>query len=81
MTQPSMHYFVLGSHHHEIARMVDSLQVGKFVEALGGCHTAHIIELATHKQLLVKKVGEILHNSDFESYMIKRPYLQVPDTA
>eukprot|EP00972_Heterocapsa_arctica_P107333 15810575-Heterocapsa_arctica.AAC.1 len=52
------------------------LQVGKVVETLGGCHTAHIIELATHKHLLANKVGEILHNSDFESYIMKRYYLQ-----
>eukprot|EP00972_Heterocapsa_arctica_P089190 13151895-Heterocapsa_arctica.AAC.1 len=57
------------------------LQVGKVAEELGGCHTAHIIELATHKHLLAKKVCEILHNSDFESYIMKRPYIQVPDTA
>eukprot|EP00972_Heterocapsa_arctica_P032406 4774298-Heterocapsa_arctica.AAC.1 len=60
---------------------VTPLQVGKVAEELGSCHTSHIIQLATHKHLLAKKVAEILHNPQLERHIMIRPSLQFPGTA
>eukprot|EP00972_Heterocapsa_arctica_P101820 15002090-Heterocapsa_arctica.AAC.1 len=60
---------------------VTHLQLGKVAEDLGGCRTSHIIQLATHKHLLATKIVEILHNPQYEHYIMNRPFHQFPDAA
>eukprot|EP00972_Heterocapsa_arctica_P052134 7669008-Heterocapsa_arctica.AAC.1 len=60
---------------------VSPIQAGRVAEVLGGCRTPHIIELATHENMLAKRIVTILDLPQLENYIMHRPFLQFPDPA